>query len=61
MNPFKTVVLTWWQVGLLKLAVASLGIAVGDNFPDAFKPWTRALLVVTVVAGLYVAAVWVKQ
>ena len=31
MNPFKSFTLTWWQGGLLKVSMVSLGLAVGST------------------------------
>ncbi len=61
MNPFKSFTLTWWQAGLLKLSMASLGLAVGASWPDAFVGWRHLLLALFVVAAFYVSYVWLKQ
>lgn len=52
---------SWWQVGILKLAVLCFGVAVGANWPAAFQPYTTLLVIVGAVSGLSIAYVWLKQ
>ncbi|HEX5774707.1 MAG TPA: hypothetical protein VFY28_01960 [Candidatus Paceibacterota bacterium] len=52
---------TWWQIGLLKLALLSIGIAIGANWPETFLPLTSILIVITVVLGLYLAVAWFRS
>ena len=52
---------TWWQIGIFKLSLLSLGIVIGAYWQEAFLPYLSALLVVTVVFGAYIAYVWFKQ
>ncbi len=61
MNPFKSFMLTWWQAGLLKLAMLCLGLVVGSSWPEIFAGWREMLLVLFVVPAFYVTYVWVKQ
>jgi hypothetical protein len=61
MNPFKSFTLTWWQAGLLKLSMASLGLAVGASWPEVFVGWRYLLLALFVVPAFYVSYVWLKQ
>lgn len=39
-NPFKSFTLKWWQGSLFKIALISLGIAIGANWPEIFAIWT---------------------
>ena len=61
MNIFKTFTLTWWQAGLFKIALVSLGIVLGATWSKIFAPWRAALLAVYAVAGAAVTCVWWKQ
>lgn len=61
MNPFKSFTLTWWQGGLLKVSMVSLGLAVGSTWPEIFTGWRNLLLVLCVVPAFYVSYVWLKQ
>ncbi len=61
MNPFQSFTLTWWQAGLLKLSMASLGLAVDSSWPEVFAGWRYLLLALFVVPAFYVTYVWLKQ
>jgi hypothetical protein len=61
MNLFKSFRLTWWQTGLLKLSMLSLGLAVGSTWPGIFAGRREVLLVLFVVPAFYVSYVWLKQ
>jgi hypothetical protein len=45
MNIFKDFTLKWWQAGIFKIALLSLGIAIGSIWPELFKGWTPFLFV----------------
>ena len=51
----------WWQIGLLKITVLAIGLAIGANWSEVFAPYTTALIALAVVLGLYLAFVWFKQ
>lgn len=61
MNIFKSVTFKWWQLKLYKLAVLSLGIVIGSQWPEVFLPYTVHLLTLTVLLGVYLIALWYKQ
>lgn len=58
MNILKKGSLAWWQMGLLKLSVISIGITIGANWPEVFEPHTLFLVILGIVLGLYVASAW---
>jgi hypothetical protein len=46
---------TVWQIGALKLAMLSLGIAIGAYWQDIFLPHVTWLLVVGLALGVYIS------
>lgn len=60
MNLFKSRTVQWWEVGLIKLSVMCVGIAVGATWPEVFAAHIGLLVVVAVVVGLYMAYRWYK-
>lgn len=61
MNIFGKGTFTWWQMGIFKIALLSLGVAVGAYWQEVFSQYLTALIVIAVVAGVYIAYVWFKQ
>ena len=58
---FKDFTFTWWQAGIFKIAMLSLGIVIGSTWPEFFKGWTPFLLLLFLISGGYVTYVWLKQ
>ncbi len=61
MTIFKSFTLTWWQAGLFKLCLLSLGAAIGAHWADYFTGLIPVLLAVAVILGLYLVSVWAKS
>lgn len=61
MNIFTHGSYRWWQVGLLKLSVLSIGIAIGANWPAIFLPYTTMLIGLGIVLGLYLGFAWFRN
>jgi uncharacterized membrane protein YgaE (UPF0421/DUF939 family) len=61
MNIFKNSSWTWWQMGLLKLSLFVVGIAVGSYWSAFFMPYAAILAIVGIVVGLWLATIWYKQ
>ncbi len=61
MNIFKDFTLKWWQAGIFKVALLSLGIAIGSTWPELFRGWTILLLLVFLVSVTYVTCIWWRQ
>ncbi len=57
----KDTTLTWWQLGILKIAVLAIGIVIGANWSEVFVPQTVPLLIGGVVLSLYLGFVWFKR
>jgi uncharacterized membrane protein YgaE (UPF0421/DUF939 family) len=58
---FKNTTLTWWQLGLLKIAVLAIGIVIGSHWSDIFVGYTTVLLIVGGVSSVYLGIVWFKR
>lgn len=58
---FQSFTFTWWQVGLLKLALLSLGVVVGSTWPGIFVGWRDVLVVVFVVPACYLIYLSFRQ
>ena len=61
MNIFKSFTLKWWQIGLFKLSLLSLGIILGVYFQAFFLQWIVVVTIIFVALGIYIATVWWKQ
>ena len=61
MTLFKDFTFAWWQVGLLTLSMAALGLAVGSTWPEVVAGWRDPLLVLFGVPAFYMGYVWLKQ
>jgi disulfide bond formation protein DsbB len=61
MDIFRNYTFTWWQVGLFKLALLSLGVAIGAYCQAAFAPYITLLAVLGLGLGAYIAWVSFKQ
>ncbi len=61
MNIFKDFTLKWWQAGIFKVALLSLGIIIGSMWPELFRGWTTLLLLVFLVSVTYVTCIWWRQ
>ena len=61
MTFFKDFTFAWWQLSLLKLSMAALGLAVGSTWPEFFQRWRDLLFILFVVPAFYMSYVWLKQ
>ncbi len=61
MDIFKSFTLKWWETGLFKLCLISMGILIGATWPDIFIHWRSVLLVLFIVPTIYLSWVWWKQ
>jgi hypothetical protein len=61
MNIFKDFALKWWQVGIFKIALASLGVTIGSTWPELFERSTPFLFPLFLISVSYVTCVWWKQ
>ena len=61
MNPFHSYTFTWWQVGLFKISLIALGIALGATWSESFADWLPFLWALFLVPGLYIWWVGFRQ
>ncbi len=61
MNPFKSYSLTWWQIGILKVALLAFGVAIGTLWPTLFRGILVPLVVLAILASAYIMYLSVKQ
>jgi hypothetical protein len=61
MDIFKSKKIEWWQVGILKLSLLSIGIAIGAQWNSVFAPYISFLVGLGVILGVFMAFVWLKD
>ncbi len=61
MNIFKSFTLLWWQVGIFKLCLISLGLALGSTWPEFFRRWITLWVTLFIILGLYLGYIWLLQ
>lgn len=61
MKIFKTYQCRWWEIGMLKVAVVLIGIAIGATWPEVFAPYAGYFAVLGVILGIYLAFAWLKD
>lgn len=58
---FKTFTMTWWQVGIFKVGMLTLGTVVGVYWHEFLGNYLPFLFVMAAVSLAYVSYVWWKQ
>jgi hypothetical protein len=61
MNIFKTFTLKWWQTGIFKLGMLTLGIALGTYWGALFGGYLFILAIVAAVSLAYISYIWWRQ
>lgn len=61
MNPFKSYAFTWWQIGILKLALLAMGCAIGAYWHEFFGSIMTVLIVIAVASSIYMVYVTLRQ
>ncbi|AEH61162.1 ribosomal protein L22 [Methanosalsum zhilinae DSM 4017] len=61
MQLFKSYTFTWWQIGIFKLALLAIGIAIGAYWNEIFSDYLIALIVIAVITNAYIIYVSLKQ
>ena len=58
---FKSYTYTWWQIGIFKLALLTIGILFGAHWSELWNGLTTPLLIIAIVTSAYVLYVSLKQ
>lgn len=53
MNIFKNHTYSWWQIGILKLALLSIGVVIGSYWQEALLPYITFFVAAAIVFGAY--------
>lgn len=61
LNVFKVLRLHWYEALVLKIAILSVGILIGANWPGIVLDWATPLLIIAVASSLYAILVWWKE
>ena len=61
MKIFKQYTYQWWEMGIFKLSLLLLGIAIGAYWQQAFLPYIAMLAGAGVLLGLYMMYASVRQ
>ena len=61
MKLFHNYTFTWWQLGVFKLSLISLGIIIGSYWADIANDYLWSLATVAVVSTVYIIYLDVKQ
>lgn len=61
MQLFKSYTFTWWQMGIFKLALLSMGVAIGAYWNELFRGYSIALIVIALIMSAYIAYISLKQ
>jgi len=58
---FKSYTFTWWQIGIFKLALLAIGIAIGSYWHNFFSDYLVPLIIIAVIASVYIMFISLKQ
>jgi len=61
MNIFKSYTYTWWQVGILKLALVTVGIFIGSYWPGVWIKLMTPVALIAILASAYTVYISLKQ
>ena len=61
MRIFKTWTFRWWEIGLIKLCLISLGIILGIYFGKYLLGWLWLWWTLFVIIAIYFIARWIRE
>jgi len=61
MKIFKNYTYSWWQIGLLKLALLCFGVAIGAYWHEVFSGYITILIVAGIILGIYIGFISLKK
>lgn len=57
----KPFTMQWWQTGIFKITLLSIGVVIGSIWPDVFGPQIVLLIILAIVGTLYLLFTWSKR
>jgi len=61
MKLFKSYTYKWWQMGIFKLSLLSIGVIFGSFFPEFFRTYLTLFIVIASVAAIYIIYISLKK
>lgn len=61
MTIFRSYTFSWWQVGIFKLALLSIGAIIGSYWNEFFVSNMTVVVIVAIIAGLYSGYIAITQ
>jgi len=61
MKPFKSYTFTWWQLGILKLALLAIGAAIGAYWYEFFGANLTILILIAIIGIVYIMYISLKH
>ena len=61
MNIFKDFTFKWWQAGIFKVALLSIGIIIGSTWPELFRGLIPFLFLLFLISVGYLTYAWLKR
>lgn len=61
MKLFKSYTFAWWQMAILKLALLSLGAAIGSYWYSFFGANLVVLIVIAIISSIYILSISFRQ
>jgi hypothetical protein len=53
MNPFKSYTYTWWQIGIFKLALLSIGALIGSYWSEVVRSYWALFIIIAIGSSAY--------
>jgi len=61
MKLFKTILMNWREIGLIKFTMLFVGIAIGSTWSSVFASYALIIFTIAIVMGLYSLFSWLKK
>jgi len=61
MNLFKSYTYKWWQMGIFKIALLSIGINIGAYWSEIFSSYLNILIIIWIISAIYIMCISFKK
>lgn len=61
MTIFKNYTYSWWQIGVFKLALLAIGVAIGAYWSEIFFQYSFILGLIGILLAIYIITISFKQ